>query len=124
MQGATMARVQFTTEFAGNTVAWATDKLELTLEEVSRALGVNRRTVERWRQGSSEPSPVHRRNLERVNQLRYLLETSFRDLDAAQRWLHTPLPALRGLTPLGALEDGRLDDLTGLLATLESGAHR
>ena len=39
-----MPRAQLAMAFAESTVDWATEELELTLEEVGQALGVNRRT--------------------------------------------------------------------------------
>ena len=109
--------------FAEKTVEWATEELELTLEEVGQALGVNRRTIGRWRERLSEPSPEHRKNLERISQLRYFLSTSFRDPEAAQAWMQTPLAALQGRTPHFAICEGDLDRVVRLLGTLASGAH-
>ena len=118
-----MPRAQLAMAFAESTVDWATEELELTLEEVGQALGVNRRTIGRWREGVSEPSPEHRKNLERISQLRHFLRTSFRDPDAAQSWMQTPLDALQGRTPHFAMCEGDLERVVRLLGTLASGAH-
>lgn len=108
-----MSRITFAMEFAGSTVEWAQSGLELAIEEIAQTVGADRKTVGRWRAKQSAPTAEHRRHLERLNQLRHLLETSFRSKDAQQRWLHTPLAALDGRTPLFAL-----------LGTLAAGAHR
>jgi transcriptional regulator with XRE-family HTH domain len=119
-----MGRTALAIAFAEKTVEWAQAELELTLEEVAQALGANRKTIARWRGGQSAPSPEHRRLLERLNQLRYLLETSFRSPEAAQRWMHTPAAGLAGRTPLFALTEGNLDEVTKLLGTLAAGGFR
>ena len=119
-----MARAELAMSFAETTVEWAQEKLELTDEEVGQAVGVSRKTVQRWKDRESAPSPQHRKHLEQLNQLRYLLETSFRNIDAAQRWMHAPLAALRGRTPHFALVEGDVEALVKILATLAAGAHR
>jgi len=119
-----MSRTDLAIAFAGKTVEWAQTELELTAQEVAQAIGANRKTVARWREGQSAPSPEHRRHLERLNQLRYLLETSFRSPEARRRWLHTPAPGLGGRIPYLVITEGDLDRILNLLSTLEAGAFR
>jgi uncharacterized protein (DUF2384 family) len=119
-----MSRSDLALHFAASTVGWAEQELELTAGEIGRALGATRRTVQRWRERASVPSATHRQRLERLNQLRFLLETSFRDPGAAGQWMHTPVPALKGRTPLFAVTQGDLDAVIGVLAGLTAGAHR
>lgn len=119
-----MSRTQFATEFAGRTIGWAEEALELTREELGQVVGANRKTILRWVEGESTPSPEHRRALEQINQLRYLLEDSFRTISHAQRWLHTPVPGLRGQTPFFALTNGDIEGVLKLLASLHAGAFR
>src|SRR5687768_14095493 len=104
-----MNRAQLEMEYAQATLTWARESLELTDLEIGGALGVDRKTVQRWRERRSVPSVTHRRQMERLHQLRHLLETSFRTPEAGQRWLHTPAPGLSGRTPLGVLGQGELD---------------
>ena len=118
------ARAQLEMDYAEATLNWARNSLELTDLEIGGALGVDRKTVQRWRERRSVPSVTHRRQMERLHQLRHLLETSFRTPEAGQRWLHTPAPGLSGRTPLGVLGQGELDALIQLLGTLAAGAFR
>lgn len=119
-----MSRAELAMTFAVGTVERAKEAFELTIDEIAGAVGASRRTVSRWLERASAPSATHRRNLERLNQLQFLLDTSFRDRAAAQAWLHRPLPALKGRTPLYALSEGEIDAVVSALATLAAGAHR
>ena len=117
-------RVELEMAYAETTVAWARQVLELTDPEIAGALGVDRKTVQRWREHRSVPSITHRRRMEKLQQLRHLLETSFRGPEAGERWLHAPSPGLAGRTPLSVLTDGDLDAVLQLLGTLAAGAFR
>lgn len=120
----TAARALLEMEYADATVSWAREALELTDSEVGQALGVDRRTIQRWRDRRSAPSSTHRRQMEKLNQLRHLLETSFRSAEAGQRWLHAPSRALAGRRPIAVLADGDMDAVIQLLGTLAAGAFR
>ena len=111
-------------EFADNTVAWAEEELDLNQVQIGRAIGVHRKTLYRWRRRLSAPSEQHRRNLEMFTELKYLFGTSFRSPEAAQRWLHTDVPDLRGRTPYLAIAQGDLESVLQLLGTLQAGAFR
>ena len=117
-------RASLETEYAEATLAWVREALELTDTELGAALGVDRKTVRRWRDRRSAPSATHRRRMEKLNQLRYLVETSFRTPEAGQRWFHAPAPGLKGRTPLAVLTDGDLDAVVQLLGTMAAGAFR
>jgi len=104
-------------EYAEATIAWTRDALELTDAELARVLSVDRKTVQRWRERQSVPSTTHRRGMEKLNQLRHLLDTSFHTPDDAKGWLHRPSPELIGRTPLAVLADGEVDAILGLLST-------
>lgn len=120
----TSPRSQIAAAYAGSTVAWAEQELELTTAEIAAAVGgVARKTVQRWRQASSAPRPEHRRYLERLNQLRFLLETSFRTTEDRRRWMHMPVPAFGGRTPLFTITEGEMDLVLETLAGLAHGAH-
>ena len=120
----TNPRFQIAAAFAGSTVAWAEQELELTTAEIAAAVGgVARKTVQRWRRASSAPRPEHRKYLERLNQLRFLLETSFRTTEDRRRWMHTPVPAFGGRTPLFTITEGEMDLVLETLAGLAHGAH-
>ena len=117
-----MATRQLEIETSNTTIDWATETLGLNYSELSRVLGIDRRTLNRWRNGESAPSPRHRELLEKLQVLRYLLETVFEDSAAGLRWLHSAVPLLRGRSPIMMLLEGRLDDVIGVLAGIESGA--
>ena len=61
--------------------------------------------------------------IERLHELRQLLTGVFGDdATAAQEWLHRPVAALRGQTPMSLISTGQVDDVIGVLASIESGA--
>lgn len=121
MPTATARRLELTA--ASTTIDWASEELDLNYSEIGDVIGVDRRTIYRWRSRESLPSPEHRRRLESVRELRFLLGKVFEDLDGALEWLHRPVPMLRGRTPISRLREGRIDEVVGVLAGLESGAH-
>ena|ERR1019366_93713 len=117
-----MSRAEFVLDFATTSVQLARSELELTIEETARVLGVDRKTIMRWLKGQSAPSSEHRKQLEQLNQIRYLMDNSFRSHEARQRWLHAPAPGLKGKTPYAALTEGNLNEIFRLLGTLAAGA--
>ena len=109
-------------QLAASVVAWAREILELTYPEIGDALDVNRRTVMRWAHSEHTPSLEHLAKLEHLSELRHLLDTVFSNSEACMRWLHTPVPALRGRTPMAFIRSGDVKQVIGLLAGLEAGA--
>jgi uncharacterized protein (DUF2384 family) len=110
-------------EFTGATLGWATRGLELSEPEISQALGVDRKTIHRWRKRESVPGPEQRKRVEKLSQLKWLLDNAFRTPQVGKQWLYRPAPGLGGSTPIGALLAGDLDKIIGLLATHVSGAY-
>ena len=109
-------------QLAAGVVAWAHEVLELTYPEIGSALAVDRRTVMRWAQSEHAPSLEHLSKLEELSELRQLLQTVFSDPDARLEWLHSPVPALRGRTPMSFIRDSELQEVIGVLAGVEAGA--
>ncbi len=109
-------------QLAARVVTWAREILELTYPEIGSALEVNRRTVMRWAQSEHAPSIQHLAKLEDLGELRHLLETVFPDTETGSQWLHTPVPVLRGRTPMALIRSGDLRAVIGVLAGLEAGA--
>jgi uncharacterized protein (DUF2384 family) len=108
---------------ATRAIEWARTALGLSYAEVGGAVGASERTVIRWAQQSHPPRREHRDRIEKLNELRQLLTTTFGPNEtAAQEWLHEPVPMLRGRTPMSLVVQGQLDDVIGVLAGLESGA--
>ncbi len=118
-----MTRSQLEKEFAGAALGWAQRELELTEAELGQALGVDRKTIRRWREGESAPAPEQRKQMEKLTQLKWFLENSFRTPVLGKRWLHQSVPGLKGRTPISVLTEGDIDRVLGLLATHTTGAH-
>ena len=70
----------------------------------------------------SRSSRTHQERVEKLQQLRYLLESAFQDERAMLEWLHSPVPAFRGRSPLSLLKEGQLDELIEAVATLDAGS--
>jgi uncharacterized protein (DUF2384 family) len=104
------------------TIEWASEDLGLSYDQIGSAVGADRRTIHRWRAAESRPSRTHQERVEKLQQLRYLLESAFRDERAVLEWLHSPVPAFRGRSPLSLLREGQLDELIEAVATLDAGS--
>jgi transcriptional regulator with XRE-family HTH domain len=101
---------------------WLHEALGLTWPEVARALGADRRTIDRWRRGRGAPNAEHRHSLADIHDLRQLLGLVFPDDDSSQDWLHDPVPFFHGDAPISLIRGGRIDDVVGVLAGAYSGA--
>jgi len=92
----------------------------VSIEVIARALGVDRRTVERWRTNKSMPQGKARRSLAELLTLRDRLLSITGSPEAAQEWLRARSRYLGSFTPEEALKAGRPDrvraDLDGLAA--------
>lgn len=118
-----MTRTELEIEFAGAALGWAERELELTDPEIAQTLGVDRKTIYRWRKQESAPAPEQRRQMEKLTQLKWFLENAFRTPAIGKRWLHQPVPALKGRTPISVLTGGDIDSVLAVLATNASGAY-
>ena len=118
-----MNRAQLEQEFAGAALSWATEELEWSEPEISQALGVDRKTLHRWRTRESVPAPEQRKRVEKLSQLKWLLENAFRTPEIGKRWLYRSVPGLAGKTPIAALLAGDIDSVIAVLATHVSGAY-
>ena len=110
-------------EFAGAALGWVERELELTDPEIGQTLGVDRKTIYRWRKRESAPAPEQRKRMEKLTQLKWFLENAFRTPAIGKRWLHQAVPALKGRTPISVLTEGDIDSVLGILATHTAGAH-
>ncbi len=118
-----MTRTELEMEFAGAALGWVERELEMTDPEIGQTLGVDRKTIYRWRKRESAPAPEQRKRMEKLTQLKWFLENSFRTTAQGKRWLHQAVPALRGRTPMSVLIEGDIDGVLGVLGTHASGAH-
>jgi uncharacterized protein (DUF2384 family) len=94
--------------------------LGLSIDTIAVALGVDRRTVERWRDDRNVPQGKTRERLRELAALRDLLMSLFETPETVQEWLRSPSRYLGGFTPEEILKAGRPDrvraDLEGLAA--------
>lgn len=97
-----------------------TEYLELTLKQVAQAVKADESTLHRWRTGVP-PSPVFLSRLEALDELVAEMRKTFRDVEAARRWLNRPVPGLDGRTPQQVILDGGAEKLTGMLLALNTG---
>ncbi len=110
-------------DMAETVIEWAHDALGLTYDEIGGVLGATGRTVTRWRDRRHVPQREKEARIERLDELRFWLETVFSgDTEAADGWLRNRLLELRGKTPLFLVKRGDLDRVIELLATYEAGA--
>jgi hypothetical protein len=121
--GAIMKRAELELKFTGAALGWAADELEFSDREISQTLGVDRKTVHRWRNRESVPGPEQRKQVEKLSQLKWLLDNAFRTPDIGKRWLYRPASGLGGKTPAASLLEGKIDSVIGVLATHISGAY-
>ena len=98
------------------------DILTLTDADVIAALGINARTLQRWRREETFPQHEARDLLARMDALIQALSETFTQPDAARTWMRTQSRYLAGLTPAEAIRAGRLDRAEAALEALASGA--
>lgn len=116
-------RADLELEIVSTILEWYRTVAEYTSSELGEMLGVNERTVKRWTQKETLPAPEQRAAIRRLNELRFLLSTVMASETAALTWLHTPTNHFRGRSPTDVLRSGGVEDVIGLLAAFESGAH-
>ena len=95
----------------------------LSYTDVASALGVNRRTLLRYRNKLNIPSPKARAGMEKMREIRYLLHEVFNGKSAENEWLYSSVPLLRGRRPIDLMREGELDQVLSVLAGLYSGSY-
>jgi uncharacterized protein (DUF2384 family) len=95
--------------------------LGLSSAELSSAMNVSLRTVERWRAGIVYPQHEARARLEALLELSGTLHEVFDSSDAARTWFHAENRYLGLLSPAEAVRAGRIDRARAALEALESG---
>lgn len=108
---------------ASKTVAWAHDVLALGYREIGAVVEADERTVRRWEGREVLPRARHRVRLGAFRELEHLLKAVFDSKEEANEWLHSPLPAFRGRSPMAVIRSGQLGKVVEVLATIESGAY-
>src|SRR5690242_10355022 len=86
----------------------ALDQLEhdfgLSSSELAQAVGVDRRTLDRWASGDTFPRHATRDRLLALVALHDRLAGLFETDEVARTWLHRPLPFLGGMAPIDAVK--------------------
>jgi putative toxin-antitoxin system antitoxin component (TIGR02293 family) len=96
---------------------------DLGLDErgLALALGVDKRTLSRWINGSNYPQTEARKRLQELVALHYALALMWSDMDAARDWLHRPSPFLGQTEPIELVRAGRFDRVEAALEAINSG---
>jgi uncharacterized protein (DUF2384 family) len=96
-------------------------QLGLSREDLASALGVDARTLERWRADSAFPQHEARTNLGLLEALHQHLMDTFETPEAAKSWLSADSRYLGGLSPADVVRARRLDRVEAALTALDSG---
>lgn len=107
---------------AKETIENAHEAFGLNYSQVASMLGVDRRTVLRYRKTKNIPSERVRAQMEKVREIEHLLEEVFNGEILQLKWLYSSVPLLRGRRPVDLLRNGKLDEVLSVLAGLYSGA--
>jgi uncharacterized protein (DUF2384 family) len=105
---------------AMETVEGAHEALGLNYVELARALGVDRRTVLRYRKQTVVPSRRAQARMEKLRDIHRLLEQVFGDRDSQLEWLYGSVPLVRGQRPIDLMRKGELEEVLAILAGLYS----
>ena len=99
------------------------DQLGLTETELSAALDVSPRTLNRWKKAEAYPQHEARNTLDELLELVDVLNDLFDSPESARTWLRTNNSYLGGLTPVEAIRAGRIDRTRAAIDALESGIY-
>ena len=97
--------------------------LGLTPADLCGALGITRRTLERWRSGESYPQKESRERLSELSDLNEYFQDAFINDEAVREWVHAKSRYLGWLTPAEAIRLGKLDRARGALEVIEYGIY-
>lgn len=95
--------------------------LGLSVRELASGLGVDPRTVERWRAGTTYPQHEARRRLAELLAVQRRLHDTFTTVEAIRGWMHSPHPLFGRLTAADMVRLGRFERVDGALEALDSG---
>jgi transcriptional regulator with XRE-family HTH domain len=93
-----------------------------TTEELSSGLGVEKRTIERWREQATVPQGKTYRRLAELDELRTLLLELYEPAEARE-WMRSDNPYLGGMTPADAIRAGRIDRARAAIEAIASGVY-
>ena len=113
---------QLEMDAAKKAILSANKNLGLNFTEVASALDVDPRTIYRYKNKESAPSPDVRERLSKFREIFQLLSEVFVSEKAFYSWLYTEVPMLRGQLPIDLIRRGELDEVISVLAGIYSGA--
>lgn len=116
--GSDMAPIQITLKPALDQLEY---DLGLSSRELAQALGVDRRTLERWASGDTFPRHAARDRLLALVALHARLASLFETAEDVRRWLHRPLPFLGRMAPIDAVKVGRIESVDAALEAIDEG---
>jgi uncharacterized protein (DUF2384 family) len=105
---------------AGPAIEQLEADLGISSNLLASAVGVDKKTVQRWKAGTHDPQGKSRQRFKELLELRIYMLELLGTPEAAQDWLNSQSVYLGNFTPAEALKAGRLDrvraDLDGLAA--------
>lgn len=108
---------------ASETIEDVHERYGIEFGDLASALGVDRRTVLRYRNRRSVPRREVRSRLGKLREMSFLLSRVFDSPEDGLAWLFNPVPALRGRTPMEVIREGQVEAVVDLLAGIEGGVH-
>ena len=95
--------------------------LDIADDVIAGAVGVDPRSVGRWRVGETFPQKGPRARLDQLSNLKVRLYETFSSAEAVQAWMHTNSRYLGHLKPAEAARAGRLDRVIAALDAFDAG---
>ncbi len=90
-------------------------------ETLALALGVNKRTIERWLNVGHRPQKEAEDQLNALMEVKKHLGDTFDNPEVIHRWMQRDSRYLGGMSPRDALRAGRIDRVRGALIALDEG---
>jgi uncharacterized protein (DUF2384 family) len=97
------------------------ESLGLNNAQVASAIGVNERTLYRYKSAENAPSPAVVDQLSKLREITQLLSEIFTDKNAQFEWLYSAAPVFRGQRPIDMIKKGDLDKVISILSGVQSG---
>lgn len=108
---------------AKHAIKLADDSLGLNNAQMASAIGVNERTLYRYKNAENAPSPAVIDRLGKIREIDQLLSEIFKDKNAQFEWLYSAAPVYRGRRPIDLIKKGELDKIISTLSGIQSGAY-
>jgi transcriptional regulator with XRE-family HTH domain len=91
-------------------------------KDIANIVAVSPATVSRWSSGKASPD-LHTQTV--MAELRYVVDrlNDFYTPDETRIWLHAAHPMLKGERAIDLINNGRTEDVLGVIESLETGAY-